>query len=485
MNAGGNRNDDAVARFLAAVSEAARRYGMWRAGDKLLVAVSGGPDSVALLEALVRLAAEERLTLAIAHFHHGLRPEADAEAEFVRKLAADRDLPFFMGRGDAAAEARRMGRGVEAAARKLRLEFLERTAAEGDFRRIALGHTASDRVETVLMNLLRGAGLWGLRGIPPVREPYIRPLIQLWREDIEEFVAVLGLPYVHDRSNLDTTRFLRNKIRHRLLPLLEREYRAGARRAILRCAEAADQELEWTEPQVRQAAAGCAQLGARRLKLRIDELRQMPPGLQVRVLRYAVEQVFGPPQDWTWTHYAALQQAVRSGETGYTVELPGLQARVEYGWLVIRPPEQAPDVPERVLTVPGRVEIPEVGMVIEAAVVPRRKAGKPGPYRAILQRSLADEDLLVRTWRPGDRFRPLGMGGRTKKLQDFFTDEKLPAPERKRVLLVEHPSEGIIWVVGMRIAEGVAAAAGRGEEDVLVIAARPMRDSAAPDGEEV
>ena len=471
-----------IADFLAAVRQSAYRHRMWSPGHRILVAVSGGPDSVALLEALHRLSESEGINLAVAYFHHGLRPEADDEQLFVNSLAEALGVPFYAGRGDVAAHAEKMGRGIEAAARALRLEFLQNTASSEGYDCIALGHTASDRVETVLMNLLRGAGLWGLRGIPPVRPPFIRPLIDLWREDVRRFCEAAGLRWVTDRTNLDTSRFLRNKIRHQLLPLLESEYRAGAARAILRCAQAADDELAWTAPIVQEALDSCSERGRQRLRLRLSNLASMHPGLAVRVIRAGAESVFGPLTDWTATHYAALLEAARKGHTGLRVELPGgLQGRVEYGWLVIAPAPEPIAMPERPLPVPGQVRIPEAAMTIEAYVVPRSQAGQPGPYRAILRADLAD-GLVVRGRRPGDRFRPVGMGGRSKKLQDFFVDEKVPAAERDTIPLVVHPIKGIIWVVGMRIAEGVAAADATGTNPVLVLTASVC---GPPPGEEV
>ncbi|MBC7287516.1 MAG: tRNA lysidine(34) synthetase TilS [Armatimonadetes bacterium] len=469
--------EDIISSFVAGVRQAAKDYGMWERGHRILVAVSGGPDSVALLSALSRLVDEEDLSLAVAHFHHGLRPEAGAEAEFVRSLAAQMGLAFFLSRGDVAAEAERMGRGIEAAARRLRLEFLEQTAGQHGYHRVALGHTASDRAETVLINLLRGTGMWGLRGMAPVRLPFIRPLIRMTREDVLAYCRAAGLQYVVDSSNLESDRFLRNKVRNELLPLLEREYRAGAGRAIVRCAEAVEEELAWTEPLVQEALRECREASRGEVRLRQAALAEMPPGLAVRVLRAAVEEQFGPPTDWTSVHFSSIRQALCRGETGITVELPGgLEGRIEYGYLVIRPRlATALTIVERRLPVPGTVELPEIGMEITTRLAQRRHAGPIGPWRTILRVDLADA-LIVRGWRPGDRFRPAGMGGRSKKLQDFFVDEKIPKRERSAIPLVVHPREGIIWVVGKRTAEGVAPPADASGE-VAVLEARPVARS--------
>jgi tRNA(Ile)-lysidine synthase len=463
-----------IAQFLAAVRATARRYGMWEVGERLVVAVSGGPDSVALLDALVRLAPEEALHLVVAHFHHGLRgAEADADAECVRSLAAQYGLDFCLGRGDVAAEAQRMKRGLQAAARRLRLEFLARVAAERGCRRVALGHTASDRVETVLIHLLRGAGIWGLRGIPPVRGPFVRPLIEVWHAQVEAYCQAAGLKWRTDLSNLDAGRFLRSRIRQELLPLLEQRYRRGAARAILRSAEAVEVELQWTEPLVAQLLAEIAELRPGRARLPLARLRQLSEGLLVRLLRAAAQESLGPLWDWSWPHFAALLALVRRGQTGQGIALPGqCQAQLSYGWLVMeRLEEAAPPLPLRPLPVPGEVELPEAGLVLRGHVCRREEAPSPGPLTAVLAAHLA-QDLLVRGWQPGDRFAPLGMGGARKKLQDFFTDLKIPRQQRRRVPLVIHPRKGIIWVVGLRVAEDARPLPE--DEQVLVLQAQPL-----------
>ncbi len=469
------QSGDIAQELLNLARETGRRYGMWRAGDRVLVAVSGGPDSAALLDVMARLRAEEGLELAVAHFNHGLRPEADAEEEHVRKLAERYGLEFYAGRGDVRAEAESMGRGIEAAARKLRYQFLEETARRVGCRRIALGHTASDRVETVLINLLRGAGLWGLRGMPAVRGRIVRPLIRAWRWQTEQYCRARGIEYVVDRSNLEAGQFLRNKVRLELLPYLEREYWPGVQEAILRAAEAVEMELEWTQPLVREALERADfSVEGQVAKLRAGAIAEMPQGLAIRAVREAAERVLGPLWDWQWKHFEAILQIASEGRTGAAVSLPGgASTRVRYGFLEIgRLPEPAEPLAERPLPVPGVVELPEAGLVLEARLVPAEEAPPPGKMTAILRPELAD-GLSVRGWRPGDRFRPMGMRG-TKKLQDLFVDEKVPRERRGLVPIVVHKDRGIIWVVGLRLAEGVAAPPG--VERVLVI-----RAAATPD----
>jgi tRNA(Ile)-lysidine synthase len=463
-----------IERFLEIVEATARRHEMWHRGKRLAVAVSGGPDSVALLDALYRLAAEEKLSLVVAHFEHGLRgPEGEADAEYVRSLAEAYGLEFVLGRGDAAKAAERLGRGIEAGARMLRHRFLQEAAREQGCQHVALGHTASDRVETVLMNLLRGTGLWGLRGMPARRGIFVRPLINVWRSDTESYCRAAGLTWRVDRTNLEAKASLRNKIRHHLIPLLETEYRRRAAEAILRCAKAVEEELAWTEPLVEETADRVVEVDKGWLRVRMEEARELPWGLLVRVLRKAAVGAFGPLWDWSEAHFRSLGEAIRKGRTSHVVVLPaGLEARVRYGWTEVGAAKDKPvTIQERALPVPGCVDVPEAGVRISACLVQAEKAPKPGPHTAVLSHTLA-EGLCVRGWRPGDRFFPLGAPGR-KKLQDFFVDAKVPRAERHRKALVIHPREGIIWVVGMRIAE--TAQPRHDAENVLVLEALPSR----------
>jgi tRNA(Ile)-lysidine synthase len=454
-----------------AVRAAAARYAMWRSGDGVLVAVSGGLDSVTLLDVLVRVAAADGLKVVVAHFDHGLRgAEGQADADFVSALASGHGLPFVLGAGDVEAEAKALGRGVEAAARRLRLAFLADAAAARSCSAVALAHTADDRAETVLLNLLRGSGLWGLQGMPAVRQPFVRPFLSVWRSDVEAHAAAAGLSWRVDSTNLDTSRFLRNKIRHELLPLLEAEYHAGAADALARCAAAVEAELAWSDAHVAAALRAAApEVGDGAIFVRVAPLAPLPDGLLVRVLRAAATSLLGDVADWSFDHYAALLDLVRDARTGRRAALPaGVEARVAYGVLRLGAPVVRPQpLPARLLPVPGEVHLPELGLVLRARLVSRDEAPHPGANLAVFDSRFADA-LTVRGWQPGDRFVPSGMTG-AKKLQDFFTDEKLPAEIRPLVPLVIHPLWGILWVVGMRIAAAVGPPADSPE--ALVISA--------------
>src|SRR5690606_7110870 len=218
------------------VLETARRCRMWAPGDRIVVAVSGGPDSVALLHVLTRLKDQESLDLVVAHLNHRLRGRsADEDAAFVGSLAERWGLPAVVEEADVARMARQRGVGIQEAAREARYAFFSRVAEAWGAARIALAHHADDQVETVLFRLIRGTGTRGLAGIPPVRGPIIRPLIDVSREDIVAYCRRHRLPYRTDPSNRDM-RYRRNRIRWELIPLLEERYNPRVREAIVRMA---------------------------------------------------------------------------------------------------------------------------------------------------------------------------------------------------------------------------------------------------------
>ena len=431
---------------------AVERYDLISPGDRLLVGVSGGQDSVALALLLVELAGELQITLVIAHLHHGLRGEAgDADRQFVADLAARLGLPFVSEETDVAALGREEKCGLEEAGRLARYRFFERAAAEHQCGKIALAHTATDRAETLLMNLFRGAGLYGLRAIPPRRDNIIRPLLLALRQETEDYCQRLGLEPRHDACNADR-HHLRNRLRADLMPQLERDYGPGLEQALCRAADSLWDEIEWTEPLVEQALTEAATDAPSSLSL--PALRTMPPGLRQRVLRRFLQQSGEGLNDISQERWLALEALIKEGQTGRKVELGlGRSVQLEYHLLRVCTQDQPLEhsaccVP---LVVPGQVTLAD-GTVIEAALTALPPdLPEASSLRAVLDARRAGSTLLVRHPQPGDRFSPLGMGG-TKKLQNFFVDNKTP-PRGRHPLLVTTMDGEILWVVGHRLAE--------------------------------
>lgn len=423
---------------------------MIAAGDTVLVAISAGADSTALLHVLVQLRTRRRFRVRACHVHHGLRGEdADADAKHAGALARSLRVPFSRYRGDVPAFAEAHGLSVEAAARAVRYQLLERTADRVGATRIATGHTADDQAETVLLNLLRGSGPAGLAGIPPVRGRVIRPLLRFTKEKLEAYCRAQKLDYRLDRSNLDTA-FTRNRIRHEILPVL-REVNPHIDAALLRLAEIMRAENEFVAAQ---AANVLREVGAQRpgeLGVACAQFALLAKALQRRVVRVAIARVKGDELDIELERVDALVDLAISGRTGAVVELPGrIRAERTYGEIVfsLAPSEETAVAREWSLPVPGKVALVELGIELKVARSRARRTPS-SPMSALLDAKDIARPLRVRTRRRGDRFTPLGMKG-SVKLQDFFVNSKVPRSERNRIPLVLSDDD-IVWVIGHRI----------------------------------
>ncbi|MEN6642845.1 MAG: tRNA lysidine(34) synthetase TilS [Armatimonadia bacterium] len=431
--------------------QAVARYDLLAPGDRVLLGVSGGQDSVTMALLLHELAAELQVSLVIGHLHHGLRGEvADADLQVVAELARKLGLPFVAERTDVAALAAAEHIGLEEAGRRARYDFFARAAVKHGCNKIAVAHTATDRAETLLINLFRGAGLQGLRSIPPRRGSIIRPLILVSRQETADYCRTQSIAACHDVYNLDPA-YLRNRLRADLLPQLEREYGPGIEEALCRAADNMLEELDWTEPLVAQTLAEAREGDA----LRLSALQELPAGLRHRVLRGFIE-LSGPSlSDLGYSWWQALDELVQQGHTGKKLELNGQDfVELEYDLVRIRRRQLPPAGPAEVaeLSVPGSVTTPS-GAIVRAELTnefpPLPQADEP---RAIMDAARAGPLLMLRHPRPGDRFVPLGMSG-SKKLQDFFVDNKVPARKR-RPLLVTNAAGEVLWVVGHRLADG-------------------------------
>lgn len=273
-----------------------RELPMIAPGDHVLVAVSGGPDSLALLHLLIAL--REKLGmgwLGVAHADHRLRgSDSDADRAFVERFCAEREIPCTVQRIDVDALRGELGAGTEEAARVGRYRFLEETAGRGEATKIATAHTQDDRIETVLLHILRGTGLEGLKGIPYQRGPYIRPFLDTPRSDVELYCVQNGLSPRIDATNSDPDAATRNRIRHDLLPKLEREYNAGVRRALLGLSTIAARDAEHLSAAASEMLAELSEpIKDGGLRLRAEPLLSASPSLQRYILREAIETVRG------------------------------------------------------------------------------------------------------------------------------------------------------------------------------------------------
>lgn len=434
-----------------------------RRGARIVIGVSGGADSVALACGLAEIAAAEGWRVYVAHLHHGLRgAAADADLAFVRVLARSLGARFASARADVRAAARRRGISIEMAARLARRRFLARLARRERAAAVALAHTADDQAETVLLRLARGAAARGLGGMAAVSDlngvPLVRPLLEVSRREIEAWLRARGQPWREDASNRDPA-FLRNRVRWRVLPLLERELNPRVRDALCRAARALreDERLlaQLADRWRRRAAAADG-------GLRANVLRRAPAPLRRRALREWICDC-ARLDDELDEAMIGRAESVAIG-TARAAELArGWRIAVTKGVLRLRRGGGRAPRPEPIRQpVPGGVELPWAGAAAEATFARGyRRVRPPGvgrlPDTAWLAREKAlNADLRWRTWRPGDRIQPLGMTG-SRKLQDIFTEAGLPAEERRRWPVLVCDSE-VVWVPGYRIAGAWAAA---------------------------
>jgi tRNA(Ile)-lysidine synthase len=436
--------------LLAKLKKTVQKYRMLSPGDRVLVAVSGGPDSVCLLAALHALSGELGLSLHVAHLDHMFRGRESAdEALFVANLAERLGLPSTIESVDVAALCQERGLSVQAGAREARYAFLSRAAEKIGASRIATGHTATDQAETVLLRLLRGAGSAGLAGIPPIRGPFIRPLIETTREQVLEHLAQSGFAFVTDPSNTKPL-YTRNRIRLELLPVL-RQFNPRIVEALAAEAALLKDESEALELTVESAAQKVTEKQGDGFVVQREAFLALHPAIKRRLLRRLANAIAHGPSGLSSVQVDEALQFMSAASTGRTMRLPAeLAIERTYERFLIGPSTAAAPFTCQ-LMVPGRTAIPECGIMVEALLCSDREEPPDTNYcwQALFDYDKIGFPLQVRNRRPGDRFHPAGLGGKSKKLQDLLVDAKVPRQRRDTVPLLCSGTE-ILWVIGMR-----------------------------------
>ena len=466
MNKNSAISSPAYAKLREQILRTISDFEMFQAGDKVLIAVSGGPDSVALLYLLHAAADDLDIELGIGHLNHGLRPAAEKESLFVQELADTLNLPCHQ---EKVAIDPANG-SLEERARRMRYAFFHRVAKTHHYTKIALAHHAEDNAETVLMHLLRGSGTRGLSGIPPMgKNGIVRPLIHSRRADILFYLKESGLAYCVDASNTDL-RFTRNKIRHRLLPMLEKEFNPNIIKALNQAAKLYREDDQWLDQQV----AGWlpevqSNPGPQGFELRADPLAMLPPSLQRRLIRNALRSWRGHIQGLTADHVETLLKMASSGRNSRRANLP-------LGILVKRSPsglifshtskprsawDQLPATPFAYAIasaegIPPEIALLEAGCCFQFSIQRwHHHQGVPScaAHTIVLDLDLLQFPLTIRNFLPGDRIRPFGLNG-TQKIKQLFIDQKTPPRQRHRIPLLVSGDE-VLWVAGLR--RGAAA----------------------------
>lgn len=440
------------------------RFNMMEQQDRVLVAVSGGPDSMALIHVLQILAPRLNVGLAVAHLNHGIRPgAAQREEVFVRAMAQNLGLPFF---SDRITLDHRLG-SLEERARRQRYAFLARTAEAHGYTKIAVGHHADDNAEALLIHLLRGSGNRGLGAIPPVRDHWIvRPLIQIRRERILAFLKNHQIDFVQDESN-DDIRFIRNRIRHRLLPMLEKEFNPGIVDTLNRTAMLCREEEAWFRSFLKPILENIRVVSQdESLTLKTEPLSKTHPALQRRLIREALIQWQGHLQHLAAVHVDAVTGLLGTPSAGQKREkqlnLPGgVVARITGRHLrfFIQKPGQGPQSGEQSYSyrIESKHDLPlnmpihgcngELMFTLSPPPPPDRLKNTP-PHRLWLDADKVRFPLIIRNARKGDRLNPFGMNGR-QKIKKLFINAKIPRHMRRQIPLLVSENN-VLWIAGIR-----------------------------------
>jgi len=451
-----------LSNLVAQIRGTIQKHQMLTSRERVLAGVSGGADSVCLALVLKELG----LDVAVAHVNHGLRgAESDTDEEFTKELAGTLGVPFFATKvalsGPApAASALWLSRrplpggeaNLEAAGREARRQFFIETARRRGYTKIALAHTRNDRVETFLMNLLRGAGSEGLVSMAPVSGNTIRPLIETGRNEVEAYLTENNQSWRTDSSNFDLG-FARNRLRHAVIPELESRFNPSLIQTLARTVEILEAEDAWMRAVADQWLSEHGRKEENDFLIPAAELKAAPAGLVRRILRTVLRLAGSGLRDVSFGHIEAVRALLEEGKSGKFVQIPGgLQAAREFGRLVFRQAPAAWADYTYELKIPGEVYIPEVGKVFRAEIV-EIEANQALGQRVFVDGESIGPYVTIRNWKPGDYYRPVGLpAGKLKKL---FQRARIPRGHRMRWPVIVADST-IVWVASFPVSREFA-----------------------------
>ncbi len=443
-----------------------------QAGDRVGIAVSGGADSVALLRAMLELRAELGIVLSIVHFNHKIRGRVgDADAEFVAELAKQYGLKLHLASGDVPAFAKEHHLSTEAAARRLRYEMFRKLLAEDGPDMIATAHTRDDQAETVLLRVLRGAGTRGLAGIHPTLKldcgTIIRPMLEVSRDEVESYLKSLDQLWREDQTNADVV-YTRNRVRHQLLPLLERDYNPNIREVLAEAAEIARDEDAFLEALIEPLARAAIESDGVITTIRLEGEAAGTVTVRRRLLRLAAIRA-GLQLDF---HHGEQLLALLQKPQGAEVELPRDWRARRIGPTTIqltrdgssrqkhRDSHASNEHPSELgyaypITIPGEIEIEPVRTLVRLTLVHGNQGGEMYNPASLLDASRLTAPLVLRNWRAGDRMRPLHRGSE-EKLKRLFQEKKVPV-EQRSMWPVLTSADRVVWAKEFGVAAEFAA----------------------------
>ena len=438
------------------VKQTITKYGLLKPNEKVVVGLSGGPDSTALAVILAQIAPSMGVRLTIAHFNHGLRGrESNEDERSARQLAKKLNLSFISRKMDKAVVNK--GLSPEDLYRRERYKFFDEVAKNNLATKIALGHNLQDQAETVLLHLLRGSGLEGLKGIMPLRDgKYIRPLIEISREEIIIFLKEAGIAYRRDSSN-ENKLHLRNKIRLELLPYLRDEFNPRIDETLAQTAEILRDENKIIKECVDKVLKStCIKKQKNKIILNIEYITMLPLAIRRRLLKELLEDFSLQKNGITFLHINSIGNLLQNMESGRRLSLPfGIEARREYENLIL---ERARVRTKRLeyaykVEIPGTIYLKERNLTIRLQLMKKSKIDFNVKNKDYFDLDKIQLPLVLRNRREGDWFQPLGMSGR-QKIKSLFIDHKISQQKRDEIMLLADQGS-VIWIEGMHLNDQV------------------------------
>jgi tRNA(Ile)-lysidine synthase len=432
------------------------KYNLLNKKDRVVVALSGGSDSTALLAALAQISKQLDFSIIVAHYNHGLRgTQSDEDEKYSQELAKKMGLIFVSGKMDS--KLQQKGVSPEDFYRQQRYQFLNKVAEDYNAQKIALGHNIQDQAETVLLNLLRGSGLEGLKGILPIREgKFIRPLIEVSKEEIIAFLNEAGISYCQDSSN-ENNIYLRNKIRLELIPYLKEKFNPKIEENLAQMAEILRQDDDFIRNSVQEALESTyIQSLPDGISLNIEYIKGLVPSIRLRLFKEILESMIPEKNGFSFSNINALERLAQATESGKRISLPlAIVARREYDNIILTRDKiclKQVDY-EYPVNIPGIIHVKETDRTISIEKTFRDKMDMQLKNKIYLDLDKIQQPIILRNRRDGDRFQPLGMKGQ-QKIKSLFINQKIPRNKRNEVMLLVDQNS-VIWIENMHLSDRV------------------------------